>query len=272
MMINMLSLLALVVSSSALCVLPPPDTVGPHDNAKVDLKTAGDFAILSKSGISTVPNSDITGDIGVSPIAATAMTGFSLTASADGTYSTSDQVTGKCYAADYNAPTPAKMTAAISDGEAAYTDAAGRDTSSPSSEYFNKNSGHITGATFKEGVYEWTTDVSFTGDIYIEGTADDVFIFKLASILYVGSGAKVVLVAPSGSGLPGVGTVPGPPKAENIFWQIGSNIDGGTTSHLEGIFLAKTMAAFKTGSSLNGRVFAQTAVTLDMATITEPEE
>ena len=42
------------------------------------LGTAGDFAILSKTGISTVPTSAITGDIGVSPIAAGAGAGFSL--------------------------------------------------------------------------------------------------------------------------------------------------------------------------------------------------
>ena len=43
----------------------------------VNLGTAGNFVILAKSGISTVPTSAITGDIGVSPIDATAITGFS---------------------------------------------------------------------------------------------------------------------------------------------------------------------------------------------------
>ena len=45
--------------------------------APVNLGTAGNFVILSKSGISTVPSSVLTGDIGVSPIAHTAITGFS---------------------------------------------------------------------------------------------------------------------------------------------------------------------------------------------------
>jgi hypothetical protein len=44
----------------------------------VELGAAGKFAILAKSGISTVPASVITGDIGVSPIDSTSMTGFSL--------------------------------------------------------------------------------------------------------------------------------------------------------------------------------------------------
>jgi hypothetical protein len=50
----------------------------------VDLGTAGDYVILTKSGISTVPDYVITRDIGVSPIAATALTGFSLTMDAGG--------------------------------------------------------------------------------------------------------------------------------------------------------------------------------------------
>ena len=86
----------------------------------VDLGTAGDFAILSKAGISTVPSSDIVGDIGVSPIAATAITGFSLTADATNVFATSLQVTGKVYAANYAVPAPANMTTAVSDMETAF--------------------------------------------------------------------------------------------------------------------------------------------------------
>ena len=42
------------------------------------------------------------------------------------TFSTSSQVTGKVYAANYAAPTPANLTTAVSDMQTAYTDAAGR--------------------------------------------------------------------------------------------------------------------------------------------------
>ena len=55
--------------------------------------------------ISTVPTSAITGNIGVSPAAATFITGFSLTADVTNMFSTSPQVTGKVYAADYTSPT-----------------------------------------------------------------------------------------------------------------------------------------------------------------------
>ena len=46
--------------------------------APVYLGKAGNYVILSKSGISTGPPSAVTGDLGVSPIGATAITGFSL--------------------------------------------------------------------------------------------------------------------------------------------------------------------------------------------------
>jgi hypothetical protein len=44
----------------------------------VELGTAGNYVILTKTGISTVPTSAITVDSAVSPIAATAITGFGL--------------------------------------------------------------------------------------------------------------------------------------------------------------------------------------------------
>jgi hypothetical protein len=53
-----------------------------------------------------VPISDITGNIGVSPIASGAMTGFYLDIDSSEVRTTSSQVTGKAFAADYAAPTP----------------------------------------------------------------------------------------------------------------------------------------------------------------------
>ena len=47
----------------------------------VNLGIADDFAILSKTGVSTTGITSVTGDVGTSPIAATAITGFSRLAS-----------------------------------------------------------------------------------------------------------------------------------------------------------------------------------------------
>jgi hypothetical protein len=56
----------------------------------------------------------------------------------------------------------------------------------------------------------------------------------------------------------------------NIFWQVAGAVDLGATSHAEGIVLSKTAIKLQTGASLNGRLLAQTAVTLAKATVTAP--
>ena len=121
-------------------IVPPPIAgVG----TGVNLGTAGDFVILSKAGISTTGTTGIVGDIGVSPIDSTAITGFGLGMDATNTFANSSLVTGKVYAADYTPPTPAKMTTAVSDMETAYTDAAGR-TNPTATELGAGNIGGLT--------------------------------------------------------------------------------------------------------------------------------
>lgn len=244
--------LSLPVTVALLLVLATAAATSP-----VLLGTADEYVILTKSGISTTPGSDITGNIGVSPIAASFITGFSLIADLSGTYSKSAQIAGNVYAADYVSPTPSKMTTAISDMETAYTDAAARAISDGAN--INIELGHIGGTTFKAGVYHWGSDVDFISDITLEGNATDRFIFQSTGNVIAGSGAKVLLKDN--------GTGDGIPQAFNIVWQVAGFLDAGTSSHLEGTFLVKTHAVFKTGSSLNGRILAQTAATLDKATI-----
>jgi hypothetical protein len=60
----------------------------------------------------------------------------------------------------------------------------------------------------------------------------------------------------------------GKPLAKNIFWQVAGAIMVKAGAHMEGILLGQTTVTFITGSSLNGRILAQTACVLQMATIT----
>jgi hypothetical protein len=217
----------------------------------VDLRTAGNYVILAKSGVSTVPPSAITGDLAVSPIAATAVTGFSLIANASNVFSTSSQVTGRVYAADYAVPTPSNLTTAIGDMQTAFTDAASR-----APKATELGAGNIGGMTLTPGVYKWGTGLLIPTNVTLSGSSTGVWIFQIAQNLTVASATKILL---KGGALP-----------KNIFWQVSGLVDIGTTAHLEGVVLTQTAIALHTGASINGRLLAQTAVTLDSSTVVQP--
>ncbi len=220
----------------------------------VNLGTAANYVVLAKSGISTVPPAAVTGNLGVSPIDSTAITGFSLIMDSTGQFSTSAQVTGNIYAPDFASPTSANLTTAVLNMEAAYTDAAGR--SLP--DYTELGTGDIGGMTLAPGLYKWGTGVSIPANVTLAGGPDDVWIFQIAGNLSIADGKAVILS--------------GGAKAGNIFWQVtgGVGVDFGTGSHFEGIVLSLAGINLRDGASINGRMLAQTAVTLGANSITAP--
>ncbi len=155
--------------------------------AAVNLGTAGNFVILAKSGISTVPTSAVTGDIGVSPIDSTGITGFSLMLPAGSPFATSAQITGNAYAPNYAAPTGVNLTTAIGDMQTAYTDAAGRTTP----DFTELGAGQIGGLTLVPGLYKWGTDVLISSDVTLAGSPTDVWIFQIAGKITQANGTKV---------------------------------------------------------------------------------
>jgi len=233
-------------------IIVPTVTMSQSSPAPVNLGTAGDFVILAKTGISATGTTHITGDIGISPAAASFITGFGLIADASNTFSTSSLVTGRIYAADYTPPTPTKMTTAVSDMETAYTDAAGR----TSPNYTELYTGDVTGQTLTPGLYKWSTGVLVSaGGVTISGSATDVWIFQIAGNLTLANGAMV--------------TLNGGASASKIFWQVAGQVTLGTTAAMKGIILCQTLIEMQTGATLNGRALAQTAVTLDANTVTQ---
>jgi hypothetical protein len=218
--------------------------VGGHGPAPVVLGIAGDYVILAQSAISNVPTSAITGDIGLSPAAASYVTGFALTLPAAGAFSTSAQVTGNVYAADYAVPTPGNLTTAIGAMQAAYVDAAGR----PTPDHTELGAGAIGGLTLPAGLYKWSNTVTIPTDVTLTGGANDVWIFQIAGGVTEASGAKVILT--------------GGAQTQNVFWQVAGTVAIGTTAHMEGEVLSQTAITLETGASANGRLLAQTAVTL----------
>ncbi len=218
----------------------------------LNLGTAGNYVILAKAGVSTTGTTAVVGDIGLSPAAASSLTGFSETLDATGTFSTAAQVTGKLFAADYSPPSPTQLTTAVLDMQTAYTDAAGR--SLP--DFTELGAGNIDGLTLVPGLYKWGTGVTVPIGVTLSGEANDVWIFQIAQGLDLGNGAIV--------------TLSGGAQAKNVFWQVAGQATLGTTSDFKGILLSQTLIALNTGATMTGRALAQTAVTLDAAAVTAP--
>ncbi|MEO7795809.1 MAG: ice-binding family protein [Thermoanaerobaculia bacterium] len=221
----------------------PAQAAGPN---QVDLAMAGTMVILAESGISTTGVTSIVGNIGVSPIAATAITGFDLILDPSGTFSTSSLIEGMVFASDYATPTPRSMRLAVADMEIAYTDAAGRTLP----DFTELYSGDLTSQTLTPGLYKWGTGVLISaGGVTLSGSPTDVWIFQIAQDLTLEAGAIVTLA--------------GGASAANIFWQVAGQTNLGTTTRMKGIVLCATQIAMTSGATLVGRALAQTAVTLD---------
>lgn len=212
----------------------------------VDLGVSGNFVILSKTGVTDVFKSSVTGDIGTSPI-----TGAALLISCA-------EVSGTIYTVDAAGPLPCRVTSAtmlttaIRNMQTAYTDAAGR--SNPN--FMNLGAGNIGGKTLTPGLYKFTSSVVIPTDVTISGGPNDVWIFQVAGTLKMSSAMNIILA--------------GGAQAKNIFWQVSGAVTIGTTSHFEGIILGQTGINLQTGASINGRMLAQTAVTLQKNIVVKP--
>ena len=219
----------------------------------VDLLTAGSYVILAQTAVSGNASTSVTGNIGVSPVTSTAITGFALVLDSTlGTFSTSTLVNGSVFASDYVEPTKTNLTQAVLDSDAAYEQANSRVEASA----VNNLTGEIGGMKLPPGLYAWTSAVSISTNLTLEGPASGVWIFQIDGSLTQAASIEVLL---SGGALP-----------QNVFWQVGGGVSLGAGAHLEGVVLSGTGIALGAGASVDGRLFAKTAVTLDAATVTEP--
>lgn len=225
---------------------PAGNGVGP---GLVQLGYAGTFTSLSKSGISAVPSAKIVGNIGVSPITGTAIVGLNC-ADVSGSIFTVDAAGPPCRVID-----PIFLTTAVSDMETAYNTAMGLVTPAPVTELSAGLLGN--GQTLAPGLYKWSTNVSITGELKLNGNANDTWVFQIDQNLIANNAAKITLG-------PNV-------QAKNIFWVVKTSALLGTTVDFSGIILSKTLISVNTGTQVKGRLLAQTAITLQAGTtITNP--
>ena len=237
---------------------PNPAGLGPAPvelGAVTDLATSGSYVLLAKTGVTNVTGSSITGGhVGVSPAAASFITGFAMTADPSNVFSTSPSVISpaRIYASNYAVPTPTNLTAAIANMQTAYTDAAGR----TNPDFLNVGSGNIGGQTLVPGLYTWGTTVTIPSDVTLAGGANDVWIFQISNDLDLSTGKNMILS--------------GGAQAKNIYWQVAGKVTIHSTAHFEGVILAKTGITLQTTATLHGRALAQTLIALDNNAVTAP--
>jgi Ice-binding-like len=211
----------------------------------VALGAAANYVILAQSEITDVPTSAVTGNVGLSP----------ATGAAIGI--TCAEVTGVINAVDNAGPLPCSvmdavgLTAAVGAAGTAYTDAQGR-----APDYTELAAGNIGGLNLSPATYKWSTAVSIPTTLTLTGGPNDVWIFQIAQGLTVSSGVQVIL---AGGALP-----------QNVYWATFGVAQLGTTSNFNGVILSQTSIVMNTGATMNGRMFAGTAVTLEQNTVTQP--
>jgi hypothetical protein len=209
--------------------------------------TAANFRILAQSGISDVPLSAITGEVGLSPAAGTFITGLTC-AEVNGGAGT------PVHEASAGGPAPcsfidsAALTTAVADKDLALTDANGR-----AADYNELGAGIIGGLNLGPAKYKWTTGIQIPSTLTLTGGANDVWIFQTSGTLSISSGVQIIL---AGGALP-----------QNIYWAVSSAADLGTTSKFKGTIISASGIAMKTGATINGQLLAATGVTLDHNTV-----
>lgn len=237
---------------ASLSILAAPSNLRAQGSiqAPVNLGTAGNYVILSQTGITDVPPSPIVGNIGASPI-----TGAAIHVSCS-------EVTGTISSVDAAGPAPCSLIVpgalgvAINDMNTAYTSAAGRTTP----DFINLGAGNVTGLNLVPGLYKWSTDLLIgAAGVTLTGGPNAVWVFQIAGDLTLANNAHIMLA--------------GGASPNNIFWQVGASNFGatlGTGTVMYGTILSSKQVIENTGATLVGRALAQTQVTLQSTSVTTP--
>jgi Ice-binding-like len=224
--------LAGVVVASVLALFAIPASA----LAAVNLATVEPFVVLGGTTVTNTGPSVLNGDLGVSP--GTAITGFP-----PGT------VNGATHAND------AVAAQAQSDLTTAYNVAAGEPVA-PANDLSGTNLGN---RVLGPGAYRYTAAALMTGPLTLdaEGDPNAQFVFEIGSELTTESASSVLLIN---------GASPC-----NVFWQVGSSANIGTTTTFVGNLMALTSISLKNAATVNGRMLARNGqVSLINNVLTKP--
>ena len=213
----------------------------------IDLASAGNFAILAGTGITSSGESEIHDmDIGLSPGVRSSIVGFPPAI----------VVNGAIYASDDLAPLGVEemLIQAKQELTDAYLLAEAATAPTPITV-----AGDQGGLTLAPGIYKSTSTLLIqSGDLTLDAQ-DDInasWIFQVASDLTTigGAGGNVILT--------------GGAQANNVTWQVGSSATIGNGTSFAGNILVLTSITMNTSSSIDGRLLARNgAVVLSGANI-----
>jgi hypothetical protein len=204
------------------------------------------FAVLAYSAITTSNISAIGGELGVSAGALSKITGF-------------DALTYAKYASDSLAPNTQRAMLAQQDVTALVGDIDPRPCDVDLTNVLGGLTGDITLHPGVTCMKSFSADVLVNGHVYLDAGGDPnaFFVIKGNFSLTVADAAQVVLQ--NGA------------QACGVFWRISNEVVMGTTVKFIGTVVSGTAITMKSGSTLNGRVLAQTAgVQLDANSVTIP--
>jgi hypothetical protein len=222
----------IVAAALALFAIPASALAAP-----VNLATVNPFVVLAGAAVTNTGPSVLNGDLGVYP--GTALTGFGAPA----------VINGAIHAAD---PVALQAKADLSN---AYT-VASEQPVAPANDLSGTNLGN---RVLGPGAYRYSSDALMTGALVLDAQGDpnSQFVFLIGSALTTESASSVVLVN---------GASPC-----NVYWQVGSSADIGTTTSFVGNLMAQASISLKTGATVFGRMLAQTGqVSLDTNVLTRP--
>ncbi|MBI3887047.1 MAG: DUF3494 domain-containing protein [Opitutae bacterium] len=205
-------------------------------SAQSILQSAGNFTLLGGSAISSTATAGTVisnGNVGLSPTAESAITGFPPALITNGAIVATGGVTAQARA----------------DLIIAATGLAGM---TPTSNLTGLNLG---GMTLTPGVYSFTSTAFLTGALILDaqGQNNVAWVFQIGTSLATAAASSVTFTnfgSNSGSDL-------------GVFWNAGTTIGGGVNSLIAGNYLAGTSITFGNLVHGGGRGLALSAITLD---------
>jgi hypothetical protein len=223
--------------SNPVATPAPYSTPQTIPQASVNLLSSGNFVLLAYTAITNSGYTPICGSIGLAPGSSVGLTGMVISC-------------GGVTDVDDTAANTAKT-----DLSTAYTSAQGRTGGASIPAGAN-----IGGQTLYPGLYIDGGDLTITSsDLTLNANGDSsaVFIFRVAGILNVTSGRKVILA--------------GGATAANVYWAVTNFCSLGTTASMVGNILAYNSITFNTGASLTGRALGENGnITLLSSKVTHP--